>query len=120
MKPILLAALALPVLLTGCATDVGVGFGPTYYDPGYYAYDGGWYGGPYVGGYGYGHGNYYHNYHHYDTGSHNTAFARNSHVGSHTSFAGVSRSSGHASASHTASASVSSGAGHSGGGGGRR
>ena len=122
MKPLLLAALALPVLLTGCATDVAVGgggyYGPGYYGPGY-AYDDGFYGGSVVdvgiggGYYGYDRG-YYH--HHYDGGSHSTALARSSSHVSHGSFAGVSRSSSHAGSSH-ASASISSGGGHSGGGG---
>ena len=117
MKSILLAALALPVLLTGCATDVAVGggYGPGYYDGGYYGYDGpvvGIYGG---GGYGYGNGR---GYHHYDNG-HNSAFAsRTSHAGgNHNSVAGVSHSSAHVGASHSSSASVSAGGGHSGGGG---
>ena len=47
MKPILLVALAVPLLFTGCATDVGYYDGGGYYGgPGYY--DGGYYGGPVV------------------------------------------------------------------------
>lgn len=118
MKPISLAALALPVvLLTGCASDVGYYNGGGYYDPGYYAYDDGYYGGSFIGVFDNDRDHSHH--HHYDRGhgDHNAAFARGgSHV-SHGSFAGVSRSSGHAGASH-ASASVSSGGGHSGGFGG--
>ena len=111
MKPILLAAVALPaVLLTGCATDVGFyDSGPGYYGPGYYAYDDGYYGGPYIGVYGYDRGYYYH---HYDRDSHNTAFARsNTRVNtSRTAVASTTRSSSHTHASR--SASVSSGVSH--------
>jgi len=124
MKPILLAALALPLLLAGCATDVAVDgggyYGPGYYGPGY-AYDDGYYGGSIVdvgvGGY-YGYDRGYYHQHHYDniSGSRSAAFARsNTRVNSsHASFAGVSRTSSHSGASH-ASASVSSGGGHGGG-----
>ncbi len=120
MKPILLAALALPVLLTGCATDVAIG-GGGYYGPGYYAYDDGYYGygGPFVGVYGYGYDGGYYHHRHYDHGSSTRTRPSprgSSHV-SRGSFAGVSRSSGHAGVSH-ASASISSGGGHSGGFGG--
>ena len=73
MKPIFLA-LALPVLLTGCAAYVG-DYGPGY--PGYYADDGYYYGGPAVdvGFYGYDRGYYHHGYHHYDSDYHHGSVA---------------------------------------------
>jgi hypothetical protein len=77
MKPILLA-LAIPLLLTGCAgvgVDVG---GPGY--PGYY--DGYYYGGPgYVGYYSYGRGYYHHGYHHHYYG--HSGGSHGSHGGRH-------------------------------------
>jgi hypothetical protein len=108
MKPILLA-LAVPILLTGCAAYVG-DYGPGY--PGYY--DGGYYaGGPVVdvGFYGSDRGGYdHHDYHHYDTASRGTvAYHGSTHASSHA-VASVSHASGHAGTSH--SASVSSGATH--------
>jgi hypothetical protein len=97
MKPAFLAALALPVLLTGCGTYVGYdGYGPGYYDPGYYD---GVYGD--VAVYGYDRGGYQPHYHHYDGSYHNSGVA--------------SRSFSHA--SHVASAGRVGG-GHVGGGGG--
>ena len=105
MKPIFLA-LALPVLLTGCAAYVG-DYGPGY--PGYW--DGYAYGGPtYIGFSSYDRGYYHHSYHHYDTGSHGAvAFRGSSHASSHA-VASVSHASGHSGGGR--SASVSSGAAH--------
>ena len=106
MKTVLLAALALPILLTGCGSYVGYdgGYGPGYgpaYGPDYY--DG-------VNGdvavFGYDRGGYQPHYHHYDGGSHNSSA-----VASH-SFA-------HANSTRVASAGHMSG-GHAGGGGGGR
>ncbi len=94
MKTVFLAALALPILLTGCGTYVGYddGYGPGYYDG--------------VTGdvaiYGYDRGGYRPHYHHYDGSYHNSNA-----VASH-SFAHSTRV---ASAGHV-------GGGHAGGGGG--
>jgi len=115
MKPILfLGALALPLLLAGCGTYVGVddGYGPGYaYGPGYYD---GVYGD--VGVYGYDRGSYHQHYHHYDGSAHNTSVA--SHSFSHANVASNSHvSGGHVGggggggASH-ASASVGGGGHH--------
>jgi hypothetical protein len=102
MKTVFLAALALPLLLTGCGTYVGYdgGYGPGYgpaYGPDYY--DG-------VNGdvavFGYDRGGYQPHYHHYDGSSHNSSA-----VASH-SFAHSTRV---ANAGHVSG-------GHSGGGGG--
>jgi hypothetical protein len=106
MKPIFLA-LALPILLTGCAAYVG-DYGPGY--PGYY--DGYYYGGPAVdvGFYSYGRGGYYHHdYHHYDTASHGAVAYRGSYHASGHAFAGVSHASGHSGGGGGRSASVSMG-----------
>ena len=121
MKPLVLA-LALPVLLTGCAAYVGDA-GPGY--PGYY--DGGYaYGGPAVdvGFYSSGSGGYYNRgggYHHYDSGYHHNGGS--SAVAYHgasrsngTHVASVSHSGGGRSGGASHSASVSSGGGHEGGG----
>jgi len=102
MKPILLA-LALPVLLTGCAAYVGAS-GPGY--PGYY--DGYDYGGPtYIGFSSYDRGYYHHDYHHYATSSHHEVASHGSYHASGHAVASVSHASGHASGGH--GASVSSG-----------
>jgi hypothetical protein len=105
MKPIVLA-LALPVLLTGCAAYVGDA-GPGYYDGGYV------YGGPAVdvGFYSYDRGYYHHDYHHYDSGANRGAVAYRgaSHVGA-TRVASASHvGGGHSGGSHHAAASASSG-----------
>lgn len=100
MKPILLGALALPLLLTACGTYVGVDDGPGSYYGGPPA---GYYDGVYgdVATYGYDRGGYNAHYHHYDGGySHSDTASR-----------GVSHSANFASASHA-------GGGHVGGGGG--
>jgi hypothetical protein len=107
MKPLFLAALALPILLTGCGTYVGYddGYGPGYYD--------GVYGD--VAVYGYDRGGYQPHYHHYDGSYHNSnavashSFAHESHVASagHVSGGHVGGGGG-GSAAH-ASASVSGG-----------
>ena len=99
MKPILLAALALPLALSGCGTYVGYdpGYGPGYYD--------GVVGD--VGVYGYDRGGYHAHYHHYDGSYHNRAVAssRGVSLGSHV--ASVSHSGGHVSGGGAAHASAS-------------
>ena len=89
MKPLILA-LALPVLLTGCAAyvgDAGPGY-PGYYDGGYYAY-----GDPAVDVGFYSSDSGYYNrggsYHHYDSGYHH-----NGGSSSTVAYHGASRSSG--------------------------
>ncbi|HEX4139603.1 MAG TPA: hypothetical protein VHY09_04600 [Candidatus Methylacidiphilales bacterium] len=107
MKPILLGALALPLLLAGCAgTYVGYDDG---YGPDYYAYGGpGYYDGVTgdVAVYGYERGNYHSHYHHYDGGSRHTEVASRG-VSHESHVASVSHSSGHVSGS--SHAAVSSG-----------
>jgi hypothetical protein len=99
MKPILLVALAAPLLLSGCGTYVGYDGDGYYGPPGYY--DG-------VSGdvaiYGYDRGGYNAHYHHYDGGySHTSVASRN--VSHETHVASVSHSSGHTSGASHASAS---------------
>jgi hypothetical protein len=112
---LLLGALALPLLLSGCGTYVGV----DGYGPGYYAYGGpGYYDDVYgdVGVYGYDRGSYHAHYHHYDGGA-RTSVA--SHSFSHTgNVAAVSHSGGgHVGGGGGIShASASAGGGHAGGG----
>jgi hypothetical protein len=110
MKPILLGALALPLLLAGCGTYVGVDDG---YGPGYYAYGGpGYYDGVTgdVAVYGYDRGGYQPHYHHYDGSYHNTTAMASRGVSHESHVASVSHSSAHASGG--GHAAVSSGHDH--------
>jgi hypothetical protein len=110
-RTLFLGALALPLLLAGCGTYVGVDDGG--YGPGYYAYGGpGYYDGVSgdVGVYGYDRGGYHAHYHHYDGSSHNTAVASRG-VSHGTHVASVSHSSGHVGGGGSSHASASVGGG---------
>jgi hypothetical protein len=114
MKATLLSLLALPLLLTGCASYVGYdgyGYGPSYYD--------GVYGD--VAVYGYDRGGYHAHYHHYDGSYHGAVasrgFARGStHVASASHSGGGNAGGG----GHAAASAGGAGGGGFGGGGGHR
>jgi hypothetical protein len=109
MKSIyLLAALAAPLMLTGCGTYVG--YDDDYGPGGYYAGTPGYYDGVYgdVAVYGYDRGGYRAHYHHYDGGYHGrTSVASHNYSRGGTHVASSSHVSGHASG--RGHASVSSG-----------
>ena len=113
-KAVLLIALSLPLVLTGCAGGYVSDYpasGPYYDGPGYYGPS--YYGGTYVGFNTYNHGYYSNNnYHHYDTNYHH-AYASNNRGGSHTSVRYAGGNGGGNHASHASrSAAVSSGSMH--------